>query len=133
MTPAHREVLGRAARFFLVGVLNNAVSYALFAFLLWCGLGVPAAVAIGYIVGIGLSYVANSKYSFRAAYGSPGQALSYIALYIFCYAANLAALNLAGTYLGVPVLLTQIVLVFVFGGLIFLVLHYLIFAPKRTS
>lgn len=129
---AHREMLGRAARFFFVAVLNNALGYALFIFLLWCGLSVPAAVAIGYVVSIGLSYVANSKYSFRAAYGSPRQFAAYVALYLFCYAANVAALKLAGEYFGIPAQLTQIVLVFVFGGLIFLVLHYFIFAAKRT-
>lgn len=128
-----REMLGRAVRFVAVSVLNNGMGYALFALLLWRGVSVPIAAAICYAFAIGLGYVANSNYSFRAAYGSPWQAVAYIALYLLSYVANVAVLQFAAKHLGISPLLTQIVLVFAFGGVIFLVLHYVIFAAKRAA
>ncbi|MFM0053588.1 GtrA family protein [Caballeronia grimmiae] len=54
-------------KYLLVGGLNTAVSTAIIFSLQAAGSGLVAANAIGYAVGIAVSFVLNSKFTFKTA------------------------------------------------------------------
>lgn len=76
---APAAVVSSASRFLVVGALNTALAYVLFRVFLH-GFGdrpaaAGAAQAAAYAVGIGLSYTANRRWTFRSADASHRRAL----------------------------------------------------------
>lgn len=95
---------GRAAeifRFLVVGVINTAFGYGLYAGLIWLGLDRYVAQAIGYALGTWFNYFTYSRGVFTGA--GPAKlrfALSYAGNYLI----NLAGLKLASHFMANPYL-----------------------------
>ena len=87
----------KLGRFGLVGLVNTAVGYLVIVAALSLGLNDFAANAAGYAVGLTVSYVLNSKWTFRdrARSGSAGAA-RYLGVFIVAYGANLLVIVMAG-------------------------------------
>lgn len=83
------------ARFALVGVINTAVGFALILLGLRLGLGDYAANALGYGLGLGVSYALNRSWTFRAV-NAPSWAEfgRFAASFVLAYGANLSVLVL---------------------------------------
>ena len=79
-------------RFCCVGVVNTVVSLAVIFSLTWAGLWVYWANAIGYVIGIIVSYVLNSRYSFGARM-TPQRFLKFLLTCGISYAGNLLVIG----------------------------------------
>ena len=93
-TPASAHV--QFVRFCLVGVLNTAITYAVF-FSLYHGLRLHylAASAVGYLVGLANSYLVNRAWTFRGfSDGTGGEMARFVAVNAVALGANLGALRL---------------------------------------
>lgn len=56
----------RIGRFSIVGIGVNASLYLLFLALVWTGLPAVAVSAFCYVLGVGMSYVLNRRWSFES-------------------------------------------------------------------
>jgi putative flippase GtrA len=87
----------RMVRFLVIGVVNTAFGYGIYALLLLLGLHPQAALAIQFIVGVVWNYFTHGRFVFGVwGFGRlPHYVLSYVAIYL-CNAALLQELIAAG-------------------------------------
>lgn len=101
--------LRRFGRFLVVGVLNTAVGFALYAlFLLATPLGPQPSLALSFALGVAWNYVATARFVFGTR--GFGRMPFYVLAYLAVYALNAQALQIA-TAAGWPPLLAQAALV----------------------
>jgi putative flippase GtrA len=80
------RVLAQFAKFGLVGLSNTAITYGVYAALVYAGLYYIAASVIGFFIGVLNSFFWNSRYVFRKEPGQERSALSSLVKTCACYA-----------------------------------------------
>jgi len=116
--PRAREVISQFVRFNIVGIVNTALTYAIYAGLVFVGVNHFIALGADYAVGIVFSFVMNKRLTFRVQ-GRAGiwmfaRMIGSYALILALNAAILWALVDKGgvnTYLGQAVALVVVALV----------------------
>jgi putative flippase GtrA len=80
----------RLLRFAVVGVLNTAFGYFVYAVMLWLGLSYAAAAAVGTVLGV----LFNFKSTGRLVFGSSDNRLliKFVGVYMIVYIANIFGL-----------------------------------------
>ena len=79
----------RLLRFLLVGGLNAAFGYGVFALLVWLGLPYPAAIGLATVLGIAFNFQTTGRLVFG---GAPLSRLArFIGVYAVVYLLNVAA------------------------------------------
>ena len=114
-----RETAAQFARFVLVGLINTAFGYAVYAGLVLLGLPPQWALALSFAIGVLWNYVTTARFVFRVS--GFGKLPAYIACYVSVYAANALALG-AAIKNGVAPLLAQAALTPVAAVLTFVLL-----------
>jgi len=80
-------------RFLSVGVINSAIGYGIIFFSMYViGLSPTASNAIGYAVGLIVSYVLHRDFTFKVANDERGRALRFLLVFALSYLANLLTL-----------------------------------------
>lgn len=82
-------------RYLMVGVVNTAVGLSIIFALMHAGVADLAANAIGYAVGLCVSFVLNGRWTFGATALDVGRLLRFLLVVGVAYFANLAALVVA--------------------------------------
>ena len=82
----------RLARFVIVGGLNTALTYALYAGLVWYGYQYLLALTIEYAIGILAGFIANRKWTFAYRDRIGPAFFRYMATYCGVYVLNAALL-----------------------------------------
>ena len=129
----HRRNLSPGIKFLLAGTANSAVGLSVIYAAKWLAhCGDVLANALGYGVGLLMSFLLNKNWTF--GYNGPaGRAMSrFLLVFALAYALNLASVLLAIRYLGLGGYLAQalgIVPYTVFG---FLASRYYVFRESRT-
>ena len=78
-------------RFLLVGLLNTAFGYGLFAILTWWGLTYPLAIGLATLGGIAFNFQSTGRLVFK---GAPWSRMSrFTAVYAVIYGANVGAVT----------------------------------------
>ncbi|WP_233862461.1 GtrA family protein [Paraburkholderia adhaesiva] len=90
-----REISFQFAKYLLVGLLNSAVGLVFIYLGMALGLSDVSANAIGYLVGFGVSFAANSKWTFRQARTTPAVFARFMIVTGVAYAGNLFAMLVA--------------------------------------
>jgi putative flippase GtrA len=90
----------RFARFLVVGVVNTAVSYAVYLALLYV-IDYRVAYTLAYVAGLAFGYWLQARFVFGAPAGTRSAA-AYVATYVTMYAASVLILWVAVDLLGVP-------------------------------
>jgi putative flippase GtrA len=83
--------LRRFLTFLVVGGLNAAVGYGIFAALILLGLPTPAAVILGTILGVLFNFLSTGRLVFRNS--APGLLPRFLAVYAVQMGLNVAALE----------------------------------------
>lgn len=96
LTPARRAFLASALRYGLAGVVNTLVGFSIIV-ALDLGLGLPAhlANAIGYAVGICVSFALSKLFVFKARRTTRSAPLRYVVAVAAAFALNQGVLTLA--------------------------------------
>ncbi len=97
----------RLARFLLIGLVNTALGYALFALFLLAGLGAQAALGLAFVLGVLWNFWAHARLVFGQ--GGLGRLPAYAAVYLAIWWANSRALE-AAEAAGIAPLAAQAVL-----------------------
>lgn len=83
-------------RFLLVGLLNTAFGYGLFAFLTWLGLSYPLAIGLATLGGIIFNFQSMGRLVFN---GTPWSRMGlFAAAYIVLYGLNVGGIALLLTF-----------------------------------
>ncbi|MGJ7571735.1 GtrA family protein [Variovorax sp. RB2P76] len=107
-------------RFLLVGALNTAVGYCLFALFTWMGLPYPAAIALATLLGIAFNFQSTGRLVFGGA--PPSRLLRFVAVYVVIYGLNVG---------GVAMLLRTGANIYLANGLVILPLALVAFVLQR--
>ena len=78
-------------RFLLVGGLNTAVGYGLFALFVWVGLPYPVAIGLATVLGVAFNFQSTGRLVFGGAPRS--LLLRFVAVYIVVYVLNVSAVG----------------------------------------
>jgi putative flippase GtrA len=115
-------------RYLLVGVTNTLVGYGVILFV-QLGLGVHAIVAnaLGYFVGLVVSYWLNRVYTFRSTQSHAKSIPTFVAVAGMCYVLNLAVLQLTIGYLGLSASIAQGLAICSYTIAFFVASRYLVF------
>jgi len=126
--------LGRFGRFLGVGVVNTAVGLlVIYACKGFFGVGDIAANAIGYGVGMTLSFVLNSRWTF-AFTGQQWPAFArFIAVSLAAYLSNLAAVLVAIRAVGIDSYLAHALGIPVYTTCVYLASKYLVFRAEPAA
>lgn len=101
-------------RFLLVGGLNTAVGYGLFAAFTWGGLPYPLAIGLATVLGVAFNFQSTGRLVFG---GAPLSRLArFVAVYVVVYLLNVGAVTLLlraglGVYLANAVVVLPLALV----------------------
>ncbi len=83
MKALHSHAKGTFVRFLVMGVVNTAFGYLLFALLLYVGLHPQPALAIAFVGGVAWNYFTHARLVFgkRSLAQLPPYVLAYLAIY----------------------------------------------------
>lgn len=90
---AHRE-LRRVVKYGLVGMVNVALDFTLYAVLVSLGLWYPIAKTVSLVVATANGYTLNRLWTFRAGAHRNAVLTKYVTVQALCLAANIALLVL---------------------------------------
>ncbi len=90
------NLLPRPLRFLLVGALNTGFSYALYAALVYAGLGVALPSLVALLAGIVFSYATQGRLVF--GHRSTAAFVRFVAVWLVIYAAYVATVLAAGRF-----------------------------------
>jgi putative flippase GtrA len=82
----------RAAKYAVVGVVNVAIDFALYALLVTLGVWYPIAKAISLTIATVNGYTWNRLWTFRAGAHRHPMLAKYVTVQAFCYLGNVALL-----------------------------------------
>lgn len=80
-------------RYIIVGLANTALTAAIIFTLMWAGIGLYIANALGYITGIAFSFILNTFFTFSKKMRFSRFA-KFMLTCLFCYLLNLLAIKL---------------------------------------
>ncbi len=126
--PPRGELL-QLLRYYIAGIINMAFGYLLFAALIWLGLQVYLAQAVGYLLGVMFNYVTYSRIAFT---GQRGGKASFVASYLANYVVSLIFLWAALRVLTSPYVAGLVVTVAV-SLVNYLVLRKWVFSPAAEA
>lgn len=80
--------LSRTLRYAAIGMLNTGVGYGLIMFWRWLGLPELLANAMGYALGLCLSFLLHRSWTFVNRHAAPGAAWRFMAMALAAWALN---------------------------------------------
>jgi putative flippase GtrA len=128
-----RQLIGRVlglslVRFALTGLLNTAVGLGtIFALKWFVGLGDTPANLIGYGVGLVVSYVVNSRWTFRYRESLLPVLPQYVAVIIVAYLVQLGCVHFSIRQLHLDSYVAQTLGVIPYAGLTYVLLRVFVF------
>jgi len=126
------SVRRQLARFLTVGLVNTLVGLAVIFLLMRLGAHYVFANASGYAVGLGVSFVLNRSWTFRAKSGASGQLARYLSVFAVCYLLNLAVVGALIANRFDPYF-SQVLGIGVYTGLMFVGSRTLVFGLGRDE
>jgi putative flippase GtrA len=120
------------ARFATVGVVSNALLYVLYLILaVAIGLQPVLAATIGWIFGVGSSFLLNRSWTFEDSRPRTQTFVRYVTLYATAYVLNMVLLVLLVDRAGLPHEAVQGVLIVVLGLSLFLGQRFWVFSSAE--
>jgi putative flippase GtrA len=119
------------SRFVLVGALNTLLGYSvIFGCMYLVRLSPELSNAIGYGIGLTVSYVLNRSFTFGSRQRVGREALRFLVVFLAAYAVNFLALLLLVRAAGVHAGASQILAGIVYVGVFYLLSRHFVFAPR---
>lgn len=88
----HDPTMHQFIRFILIGVLNTAFGYCVFAILIWAGLSPQPALALAFVLGVIWNFFAHARFVFGE--GGLSRVPHYVLGYLVVYGFNALALKM---------------------------------------
>lgn len=117
-------------RFLVVGCINTAFNYGIYAFFIFVGLGHFIAATCSFAVGIVFNFKTHGKYVFRTR--NKNSFYLYVVSWVGIYCINVSVLDLL-VRSGVDSYLAGALLILPMAVLAFLVLRFIVFRPTAAA
>lgn len=109
------------SRFIAVGIFNTLLGYSvIFSCSYLLGMSPEFSNAVGYTVGLILSYILNRYYTFNSRQSRRGEIIRFLSIFAFAYAVNFVVLLIMIYKLNMHEIASQII-----AGLFYTVMSYL--------
>jgi putative flippase GtrA len=118
--PTAQRELRHAIKYGIVGLVNVAIDFAVYALLVSFGTWYVAAKALSLIVATANGYTWNRLWTFRAGPHSNSILSKYVTVQLGCYAINVAVLAVLIEVLGMGAITAQAIALPFIAGLSFL-------------
>lgn len=115
-----KKIAYKLASFVTIGALNTLVGASVTSLLAWAGVNPLLATTVGYALGLCVSYVLNSRYTF-----SQRRSKQNVARFMVCFAISFLA-NLGTVYLATYVFHVPHVIASLTGMPVYTVVFYLL-------
>lgn len=109
------------------GVFNTVCGFAVILGLMALGASPVVANVSGYFVGFVLGFLVSKKIVFRSNGHFVAESLRYLVAFVFCFALNLAALQVAIVATQWPALASQIVAAGVYTSSMYAMARYYVY------
>ncbi|WP_350404502.1 GtrA family protein [Pseudomonas sp. W17] len=120
-------------KFLLVGVLNTLTGLAaIYAIMYFTSLGPLTANAVGYAVGLAISFTLNSIWTFKSTNPARHSLPKYILCAIIAYLLNAAAVLLALNVLKINPYIAQLCGIVIYSTVMFIACKLLIFKNNAS-
>lgn len=121
-------------RFVITGVLNTAVGLGtIFALKWFLNMGDTPANGLGYAVGLVVSYLVNSRWTFLYRESLLPVLPRYVLAVLVAYLTNLACVHLCIKQLHLDTYLAQTLGVIPYAGLSYVLLRWFVFGKAKRS
>ena len=121
-------------RYLLVGVINTLVGLGIIYFAMYfLGMSVGSANAVGYSIGILVSFILNKTWTFGSSDRIASSFLRYILVRAVGYAANLITVLFAHSQLGLNAYLAQAIGIVPYTTIGFVGSRYFAFRTQRSA
>jgi putative flippase GtrA len=128
------EILGQTIRFGIVGLVNTAIGLiAIYATMFFFRGNPAAANAVGYAMGLTLSFVLNRSWTFGSKRPFFHLLPKFLVVVAISYLLNLSAVLAAIAYWSINPYLAQAAGVAVYTGCVFLGCRRFVFATPRPA
>lgn len=128
-----KKTLGQLLRYGIVGLISNAMGYALYVGLTYMGIGSKLAMSLLYVLGILQTFAFNRRWSFRHK-GIHGRLfIRYGVTYGIGYLINLSALFVLVDWLDYPHQIVQGGLIVIIAIFLFLLQKFWVFRQDGSS
>lgn len=119
-------------RYLLVGLVNTAVGYGVIVLVTWSGARPTLANLAGYAVGICVSLVLNTRFTFRSGRSLRALLLPFLSQVALAWGLNWLTLQTL-LWLATPVLLAQALSMVVYTLSLFALLRWRVFGAASQS
>ena len=130
LSPLRRLLRAPFLRFLVVGALNSAFGYSVFAVLVKSGLHYSSALFLATVVGMLFNYKTTGRLVFQSRV--KGLLLRFVGVYVFLYAVNVAAMKLLLVN-GVGTLVSGAALLLPMAGLSYILNKNLVFYHAQND
>jgi putative flippase GtrA len=129
-----KELLGQSIRFAIVGVANTAIGLAAIYAVMFFGHAGPAlANAVGYAIGLALSFVLNRSWTFKDSTPIRSVLSRYALAAASSYGLNLAVVLTAVNAFGVNPYVAQLLGICVYTSVMFFGCRWYVFIAPPTA
>lgn len=126
-------ILRQSLRFAVVGMINTSVGLAIiFALMFFMKIGPAVANALGYVIGLLISFALNRMWTFQSSRSLAEVLPKYVALAVACYFLNLGIVMGAVSKFNCNAYLAQLLGIFFYTVCMFLGCRWLVFAPRQS-
>ena len=129
-----RDLLGQSIRFAVVGLVNTAIGLAaIYAVLYFGHTGPVIANAVGYALGLAVSFLLNRLWTFKDPSPIRSVLLQYVMVAALSYALNLAIVLSAIHGFGVNAYLSQLLGICAYTGVMFFGCRWFVFKTPHVA
>jgi putative flippase GtrA len=132
--PGLRDLTRQLLRFGVVGMVNTAIGLvAIYGLMFFFGAGAAVANAVGYAIGLGVSFALNSMWTFNSSRRVAHLLPKYVLMAAACYLLNFAVVVVSTTDLSVNPYLAQLLGVSIYTVCMFAGCRWFVFSPPRYT
>jgi putative flippase GtrA len=132
--PGLRGLIRQLLRFGVVGLVNTAIGLvAIYGLMFFFGAGAAVANAVGYAVGLGVSFALNSMWTFNSSQRVAHVLPKYVLTAAACYLLNLGVVMVSTTRLSANPYLAQLLGVGTYTVCMFVGCRWFVFLPPQCT
>ena len=132
--PGLRGLIRQSLRFGVVGLVNTVLGLAaIYGLMFFFGAGAAVANAVGYAIGLGVSFALNSTWTFNSTRRIAHVLPKYVLTATACYLLNLGVVVVSTTHLSANAYLAQLLGVGIYTVCMFAGCRWFVFLPPRCT
>ena len=116
-------------KFNLIGIINTLIGFSIILGLMYVGISATVSNVIGYSIGAVISYVLNSKYTFKSSINQQKTMIRFFMVLGIAYIINFVTLQ--GLLTLINPYIAQIGAAMVYTGSSFIMAKYFVFKETR--